>query len=152
MLCFYIITSVEMQKVYYHITLIAFDILTIFLISTSIQRSISMKSIATFIKKEPVLSIATILAVLSMFFVIPSKEYLTYIDFRTLELLLCFMLVVAGFQDIGAFSYLGMFFVIENEKPKTAFRNFDFSLLFYQYADYKRCGVTDICSVYNYAA
>ena len=118
MLCFYIITSVEMQKVYYHITLIAFDILTIFLISTSIQRSISMKSIATFIKKEPVLSIATILAVLSMFFVIPSKEYLTYIDFRTLELLLCFMLVVAGFQDIGAFSYLGMFLLSKTKNPK----------------------------------
>ena len=77
-----------------------------------------MKSIATFIKKEPVLSIATILAVLSMFFVIPSKEYLTYIDFRTLELLLCFMLVVAGFQDIGAFSYLGMFLLSKTKNPR----------------------------------
>ena len=77
-----------------------------------------MKSIATFIKKEPVLSIATILAVLSMFFVIPSKEYLTYIDFRTLELLLCFMLVVAGFQDIGAFSYLGMFLLSKTKNTR----------------------------------
>ena len=77
-----------------------------------------MKSIATFIKKEPVLSIATILAVLSMFFVIPSKDYLTYIDFRTLELLLCFMLVVAGFQDIGAFSYLGMFLLSKTKNTR----------------------------------
>ena len=77
-----------------------------------------MKSIATFIKKEPVLSIATILAILSMFFVIPSKEYLEYIDFRTLELLLCFMLVVAGFQDIGAFSYLGMFLLSKTKNTR----------------------------------
>lgn len=67
-----------------------------------------MKSIFRFLKAEPVLSIATLLAILSMFFVTPSKEYLGYIDFRTLELLLCFMLVVAGFQDIGVFSYVGM--------------------------------------------
>lgn len=67
-----------------------------------------MKSIIRFLKAEPVLSIATLLAILSMFFVTPSKEYLGYIDFRTLELLLCFMLVVAGFQDIGVFSYVGM--------------------------------------------
>lgn len=67
-----------------------------------------MKSIFRPLKTEPVLSIATLLAILSMFFVTPSKEYLGYIDFRTLELLLCFMLVVAGFQDIGVFSYVGM--------------------------------------------
>lgn len=69
-------------------------------------------------KKEPVLSIATMLAVLSMFFVVPSKEYIDYIDFRTLELLLCFMLVVAGFQDIGVFSYLGMFLLSKTKNTR----------------------------------
>lgn len=69
-------------------------------------------------KKEPVLSIATVLAVLSMFFVVPSKEYIDYIDFRTLELLLCFMLVVAGFQDIGVFSYLGMFLLSKTKNTR----------------------------------
>lgn len=33
----------------------------------------------SFIKKEPVLSAAAVLAVLSMFFVAPSPEYLSYI-------------------------------------------------------------------------
>lgn len=77
-----------------------------------------MKSIINAVKKEPVLSIATMLAVLSMFFVVPSKEYLEYIDFRTLELLLCFMLVVAGFQDIGVFSYLGMFLLSKTKNTR----------------------------------
>ncbi len=52
----------------------------------------------SFIKKEPVLSAAAVLAVLSMFFVHPSTEYLSYIDFRTLALLFSLMTVVAGLK------------------------------------------------------
>ena len=37
-------------------------------------------------KKEPVLSIAVILAVISMFFVHPDDTYVSYIDFRTLAI------------------------------------------------------------------
>ena len=58
-----------------------------------------------FIKKEPVLS--ALLAVVSMFFVHPSTEYLSYIDFRTLALLFSLMTVVAGLKEIGLFRYLG---------------------------------------------
>ena len=61
----------------------------------------------SFIKKEPVLSAAAVLAVLSMFFVAPSPEYLSYIDFRTLALLFSLMTVVAGLKEIGLFRYLG---------------------------------------------
>ena len=39
------------------------------------------------IKKEPVLSIAVILAVISMFVVHPDDTYVSYIDFRTLAIL-----------------------------------------------------------------
>lgn len=46
-----------------------------------------MKKIADFIRKDAVLSIAVILAVLSMLFVHPNREYLDYIDFRTLVML-----------------------------------------------------------------
>ena len=60
-----------------------------------------------FLKKETVLSIAAILAVVSAFFVPPSRGYLEYIDFRVLALLYCLMLVVAGLQGIGVFRYLG---------------------------------------------
>ena len=38
-------------------------------------------------KKEPVLSIAVILAVISMFVVHPDDTYVSYIDFRTLAIL-----------------------------------------------------------------
>ena len=66
-----------------------------------------LRSILTFFKKETVLSIAALLAFLSAFFVPPSAEYLSYPDYRVLALLFCLMLVVAGLQSIGVFSYLG---------------------------------------------
>ena len=59
-----------------------------------------------FLKKEAVLSIAALCAIATMFLVPPSMEYLHYIDFRVLCLLLCLMGVVAGFKSLGAFEYL----------------------------------------------
>ncbi len=57
-------------------------------------------------KKEAVLSIALVLAVVSAFFVHPDKEYIGYIDFRTLAILFCLMAVMAGLQKLGLFSYI----------------------------------------------
>lgn len=57
-------------------------------------------------KKEAVLSISIILAIVSAFFVHPDKEYSGYIDFRTLAILFCLMAVMAGLQKIGLFSYV----------------------------------------------
>lgn len=59
-----------------------------------------------FIKNETVLSIAVILAVISSFFVKPDRDYLGYIDFRTLALLFCLMAVMAGLQKTGVFNAL----------------------------------------------
>ena len=67
-----------------------------------------MKKIFQFFKKETVLCIAALLSVVSAFFVPPSKEYLDYMDWRVLALLLGLMLVVAGLQSIGLFRYLGL--------------------------------------------
>ena len=67
-----------------------------------------MKRVIAFFKKETVLCIAAILAIISAFFVLPSAEYLEYIDWRVLALLFCLMLVVAGLQSIGLFRYLGL--------------------------------------------
>ena len=64
-----------------------------------------MKVIA-FLKKEIVLTAALVLAVVSSFFVLPDKEYLGYIDFRTLAILFCLMAVMAGLQKSGVFSYV----------------------------------------------
>ena len=51
-------------------------------------------------KKEPVLSIAVILAVISMFVVHLDDTYASYIDFRTLAILFCLMVIVAGMREI----------------------------------------------------
>ena len=65
-----------------------------------------MKKIWSWCKKEMVLSIAMVLAVVSACFVHPDKEYLEYIDFRTLAILFCLMAVMAGLQKIGLFQYI----------------------------------------------
>ena len=64
------------------------------------------EKIKAFIKKETVLCIAALCAVATMFLVPPDREYLQYIDFRVLCLLLCLMAVVAGFKSVGAFQWL----------------------------------------------
>ena len=66
-----------------------------------------MKQIISFLKKDIVMCISLVLAMISMFIVPPSKEYAHYIDFRTLSLLLCLMLVMAGFRSLGVFHQLG---------------------------------------------
>lgn len=58
-------------------------------------------------QKETVCCIAFLLAVISIFFVSPSKNYISYIDFRVLALLFCLMAVVRGFSSIGVFTRLG---------------------------------------------
>lgn len=60
-----------------------------------------------FFKKENVCCIAFLLAVVSMFFIPPSVNYFSYIDFRVLALLFCLMAVVRGFSSIGVFTRLG---------------------------------------------
>ena len=62
--------------------------------------------IKEFIKKEAVLCIAALCAFGTMLIVPPDREYLHYIDFRVLCLLLCLMGVVAGFKSLGAFQWL----------------------------------------------
>lgn len=65
-----------------------------------------MKKIKEFLAKETVLCVAAACAVLTMFLIPPDREYLHYIDFRVLCLLLCLMAVVAGFKSVGTFQWL----------------------------------------------
>lgn len=65
-----------------------------------------LKQIKNFIAKETVLCVAAGCAILTMFFIPPDREYLHYIDFRVLCLLLCLMAVVAGLKAIGLFHWL----------------------------------------------
>ena len=65
-----------------------------------------LEKIRSFIKKEFVLCVSALLAIVTVFLVPPDKEYLHYIDFRVLCLLMCLMAVVAGLRSIGVFSWL----------------------------------------------
>jgi Na+/H+ antiporter NhaD/arsenite permease-like protein len=66
-----------------------------------------LQKIIDFIKKETVLTIATVLAVVSAFWVHPGRQYVGYIDWRVLGILLSLMLIVAGFQSNGLFDAIG---------------------------------------------
>ena len=65
-----------------------------------------ISKIKNFIAKETVLCVAAVCAILTMFIIPPSKEYLHYIDFRVLCLLLCLMAVVAGMKSVKVFDWL----------------------------------------------
>lgn len=60
-----------------------------------------------FFKKEVVLCVACILAVASSFWIHPDKNYVQYIDFRTLAILFSLMSVMAGLRIHGAFDFVG---------------------------------------------
>ena len=59
-----------------------------------------------YLKKEKVLTISLILALVSMFFVHPDSGYLEYIDLHVLALLFCLMLLIKGFEEMGVFDLL----------------------------------------------
>ncbi len=65
-----------------------------------------MTETVRFMKRETVLTVALVLAVISCFFVPPSADYLSYINFRVLILLFCLMTIVAGMVRVGAFEVL----------------------------------------------
>lgn len=76
----------------------------------------STHSLWQFLRREPVLSIAFVCAVISAFFVPPSAAYLDYIDLRVLCLLFCLMAVVAGLQECGLFLVLAQRLLV-GERP-----------------------------------
>ena len=66
-----------------------------------------MKTVVSLLKKEIVLFVAFVLAVISCFFVHPDKAYIDYIDYRTLSILLCLMITMAGLQRLQLFRQVG---------------------------------------------
>lgn len=65
------------------------------------------RKLVEFIKKETVLTVAILLAVLSAVMIPPDGNYVGYIDFRTLSILFCLMTVMAGLQKLGVFRKIG---------------------------------------------
>ena len=63
-----------------------------------------MEKIKKFLKSDIVFAVSAILAFVSCFFVHPSKDYVGYIDFKTLSLLFCLMM---WFQEYKSFYGIG---------------------------------------------
>ena len=61
------------------------------------------QKILNFIKKEMVLSVAIMCAIVTCFFVPIDKEYLNYFDLNTLMSLFCMLAVVAGLKKTNVF-------------------------------------------------
>ena len=70
-----------------------------------------MKLLKLVIKNETVFCISFLLAILSAFVIKPAMSYLAYPDYRTIALLFCLMIIVAGFQSLGIFGMLGHFLI-----------------------------------------
>ncbi|MGN1411624.1 MAG: SLC13 family permease [Oscillospiraceae bacterium] len=65
-----------------------------------------MEKLKTFFKNEVVFTISLICAIISMIFVPPNIDYITYINTSVLIMLFCLMLVVSGLNSIGVFNRL----------------------------------------------
>lgn len=59
------------------------------------------------IKKEAVLFLSLLLALVSMAVVPPDAAYIGYIDFHTLSILLGLMIIMAGLRSLGIFAMIG---------------------------------------------
>lgn len=64
------------------------------------------EKIFNFIKSEVVLTVASVLAIITMFFVPIDKEYLNYFDYNTLICLFCMLAVVAGLKSTNVFELI----------------------------------------------
>ncbi len=77
-----------------------------------------MKYCIDFVKKEVVLCVSGLLAIISAFVVIPSREYIDYIDVRVLAILFCLMLVMAGLQREGIFSKIATMLLLKTNNTR----------------------------------
>lgn len=77
-----------------------------------------MKKAFEFIKAHTVLFIAIVLAVFSAFIVPPDKEYLGYIDLKTIANLFIMMLVIAGLKNMRFFVYLANKIIVKLKSSK----------------------------------
>ena len=63
-----------------------------------------MKKIWSFVRREAVLTAAVLLAAVSMAFVPPDAQYVSYINYRVLAILAGFMVAMAGLERLGVFT------------------------------------------------
>ena len=70
-----------------------------------------MDRVRAFVRREAVLVVAAVLALVSCALVPPDAAYAGYIDWHTLALLFCLMAVVAGFRSLGVLDAAGAWLV-----------------------------------------
>lgn len=75
-----------------------------------------IEKIASFLKSNIVLVIASLAAIYTMFYVKPSRDYLAYFDFKTLGCLFMVLAVICAFKNID-------FFYILADKVIVTFKN-----------------------------
>lgn len=68
------------------------------------------------IKKDTVLVISWVLAVVSAFFVMPDKTYAEYIDWRSLGILWSLMIITQGYMENGVFEKIGHSLLLRTRK------------------------------------
>lgn len=66
-----------------------------------------LKNLRKKVKLDPVLIVAWIMAIVSAFFVLPGKEYIYYIDWRSLGILWSLMVVIQGLRENMVFEKTG---------------------------------------------
>lgn len=93
-----------------------------------------MVTVLNFIKKEIVLVVSLVLAAVSALYVQPDTAYISYIDFRTLSILLSLMLTMAGLQKLSLFRQIGSFMVYRSHSIRSVILifillNFFFSMV-----------------------
>ena len=74
---------------------------------TIYKRENVMKRIYNYLKKDAVLTISWVLAIISMLFIKPDKAYAGYIDWRSLGILWSLMIITKGYMQNGIFEKIG---------------------------------------------
>lgn len=70
------------------------------------SKNVDFTKVLNFLKKNAVLCIALLAALITCFFIPPDTEYINYFDFKTLTCLFCVLAVVCAFRNIHFFSIL----------------------------------------------
>ena len=86
------------------------------------DRQFVLKNTTSFLRKNVVMMVALLAAVVTMFFVPPDREYLGYFDVKTLTCLFCVLAVVCALKNI-------QFFYILAQQIVRCFRNARMSIL-----------------------
>lgn len=77
-----------------------------------------MQRIVAFIKNNVVLTVAFLLAAVSVFIVLPDEKYLTYIDMQTIANLFVMMTVIAGLKSMRFFVFLANKIIVKLKSCK----------------------------------